>query len=188
MTTRRAVKPKQRGHSFLELLVALLVAGILAAIAVAGVGVINQTIRLRAAKDAMLTSLQVARAQAIYRGGRVVLCKSDAMKSPLCRKTHDWSDGWIMFHDRNHNLQPDTGEAVLHRALAQSHGVRIFGNRTVADYISFSPAGNALQQSGAAQMGTLTICQMATQPAQGFDIRLRGAGRVRWLQTNQPYC
>ena len=180
------------GHSFLELLVALLITGILAAVAVSGVGAIQQAIRLRAAKDALLTSLQISRSQAIYRGGRVVLCKSAEsvahLDRPQCRQTHDWSDGWIVFHDRNNNLQPDSGEAVLHHAVAQVHGIRIFGNRHVTDYISFSGAGNALQQSGAAQMGTLTICQAATQPVHGFDIRLRAAGRVRWFATQRSQC
>ena len=174
------------GHTLAELLLVLLLTGVLSTLAVTGFARIHQTIRLRAAKDAMVTTLHIARAQAIYRRGRIVVCKSDG--TAACRQSHEWSDGWIVFHDRNHNLQPDAEDAVLHHEMPQPAGVRIWGNRAVAHYVAFLPSGNALQQSGAAQLGTLTVCQKAEPPLDGFEIRLRAGARVRWLAISGLRC
>lgn len=82
---RPAYRARERGLTLVELMTVLVVAAILAAIALPSLANVLAAQRLRAAGTDLVTSLLVARSEAIKRKGRVEV----APQSP-----GDWTSGW----------------------------------------------------------------------------------------------
>ena len=166
-----------KGYTLVELLVVLAVGALLMLIAVPALtGMLNSQ-KAISTINALYTSLNLARSEAIKRNARAVLCKTADGLS--CTHNGGWEQGWILFHDANNNAVFDPGETVLHQQGPAPAGVRLTGNLPVAHYVSYSPAGTAKLPSGAFQAGTFTLC-MASAPS--VDIRqvvLPSTGRAR---------
>lgn len=116
------------GFSLLELLVTLFLVSIIAAIAVPAFSNIVANGRIRTEVNALFHAIHIARKESLMRRTVVSICPSSNGKD--CSANLDWSSGWIMFNNRDHDEPPqlDPGEALLqvHRAAAD---VRIQANR-----------------------------------------------------------
>ena len=135
----------------------LAVALVLQSVAVPALSAAFDSMRLRAANQALFVALQLTRSEAIKRGGRVVLCKSASGTD--CSRRGGWEQGWIVFHDVNNNARVDAGEAVLQREPRLAGALRFSGNNLVESYVSYTALGHASMIGGGMQMGTLTVCQ-----------------------------
>lgn len=176
---RRARGGYDHGFTLVELLVTLVVLAILLGLAVPSMVQLVATRRANGLTNELVTSINLARSEAIKRNDRVVLCKSP--DASACVITGSWQQGWILFHDVNNNAQLDSaaGEVVLRRHNPDAAGITLTGNTPVANYLSMSASGMPKLISGAFQAGTFTIC---TSPA--FDesvkqIVLSATGRPR---------
>lgn len=177
---------KQCGATLLELIVALAVAAILLTIAVpAFSGLVHET-RLRSASDALIASLHVARSEAIKRGQRVVLCPAPA--GDACAATGGWHQGWLVFHDANNNAQRDAGESMVLVHPPLPAGMRVTSKGSTAGYISYTPAGDTQQVSGAWQAGTLTLCHVSASPDSARQVVIYRTGRPRTAKTSLATC
>lgn len=166
-----------RGFTLVELLVTLTVMAVLLGLAVPSMVSFVVERRANGVTNELMTSINLARSEAIKRNDRVVLCKS--ADGSTCVTTGGWHAGWILFHDANNNAQHDAGEDVLRRQNPAPDGVTLSGNSPVANYLSMSPAGMSKLISGAFQAGTFTIC---TNPAREESVRqvvLSVSGRAR---------
>lgn len=86
--------------------------------------------RIREAEAALTSTLHFARAEALRRGGNVVIQKN-VPHSPGCTAATgaaDWGCGWFVFADRNGNGRLDTEEEILHR-VHLPHGVQVQHDR-----------------------------------------------------------
>lgn len=96
------------GFTAIELLVALAIAAILAAIAVPSFGGVMERYRVRRASEDMTTAIYLARTEALRRGGNVTLQKASR---PDCAASSpsDWRCGWLVFADADNDgvLGPD---------------------------------------------------------------------------------
>ena len=167
----------QAGYTLVELLVVMALGTILLSIAVPAMTDMLIAQRFNAASSAFLSSLNLARFEAIKRNARVVICKSNGGDS--CELTVGWNQGWIMFHDINNNAALDDGEQVIERYGAMPDGLSLTGNTPVANYVSYSTSGSAKLINGAFQAGTFTLC---LAPVSGDDVRqivLSNTGRAR---------
>lgn len=176
----------QVGYSLLELLVVLTVGAILLSIAVPSMTGMLNTQRSTSLANSFLSSLNLARIEAIKRNARAVLCKSADGLS--CAGSGGWEQGWILFHDANNNAALDHGEQVIEQQGAVSQGLRLTGNTPVADYVSYSASGSAKLISGAFQAGTFTLCLV---PVSGADVRqivLSSTGRARFRRGSASDC
>lgn len=162
------------GFTLLELLIALAIAAIVAAVGVPGLGAYVAEQRLHSRADALLRSLERARSEAIRRAARVDVCPANAA---CAGGALPWEGGWAIVPDAARTL-PIASER------ASEPGITIRGNRPLADYVSYTAAGRARRFDGALQMGTFTVC------ASGLHMRkviVASSGRAR-LETASEVC
>ncbi len=173
----RTVTRPPRGFTLLELLVVVAIGGVLAAVAVPPMHAMLNTQKVVSFVYLFVSSLHLARNEAIKRNACAVMCKSATGQS--CTGSGGWEQGWILFHDANNNAQLDAGEQVVLRQGAVSVGPRLTGNTPVANYVSYSASGGAKMVSGAFQAGTFTLCPESASDTSVRLIVLSGTGRPR---------
>lgn len=109
MSQCNAIKPnKIRGFTLIELLVVMSIMSILLAIALPSFqdtierSVTNSQIKL------LMTTLNLARSEAIKRGTNVAICSINDDGNVDC-DAQEWQDGWIVFVDANGDADGDVG-------------------------------------------------------------------------------
>jgi type IV fimbrial biogenesis protein FimT len=181
-----AAQRRGRGFSLVELLVTLSVLGTLAALATPSFVTLLQASSLSTASNEFLGGVRLARSEALRRGGRVAMCKS--ADGANCTQAGGWEQGWIMFHDVDHDGERGAGEEVIVRGSSARGGLLLFGNQPVARVISFAPTGGPRTPNGAFLAGTVTLCQRSAQPVPGRQIVMSSVGRVRIQQVTLDSC
>ena len=177
---------KQSGVTFLELMVVLAVSAILLGVGVPSFAAIAGSNRLINATNEVVSSLHLARSEAIKRNSRVVMCLSATGAS--CTDSGGWQQGWLVFHDVNNNAALDSGEAVILTRQAFQTGLRLTGNPSVSKYISYAPSGASKLISGAFQAGTLTLCNESDSSGTGRQIVISSTGRPRTAKVTLASC
>ena len=99
------------GFPLLELMVAVVMLGILVALASPSYKAMIANNRGRSHANALIQVLTSARAEAIKNNRRVVVCKSN--DGATCDNSLTWDQGILTFVDNNENGALDTGEAIL---------------------------------------------------------------------------
>lgn len=174
----------QRGFTLVELLISLAVMAVLMTFAVPSFHSLMDSSKLTAASNALLSSMHLARSEAIKRGARVVLCKT--ANGFVCAERGGWEQGWIVFHDANNNGERDGNEVVIQRIQPLAASLRLTGNSTVAKYVSFVSTGGTKQVGGGFQAGTLTVCNESAGEAR--KIVLNAVGRPRVQKVSSTSC
>lgn len=174
------------GATLLELIVVLAVSGILLGIAIPGFAAFSSNSRLASTTNSMVSSLHLARSEAIKRRARAVLCPSSSGTD--CAVSGGWHQGWVLFHDANNNAALDDGETVMLTQAGMPEGFRLTGNPPVSKYISYTPTGAAQLVSGAFQAGTLTVCNESGSPIAARRIIISSTGRPRIVKTTLEAC
>lgn len=131
------------GFTLLEMLVTLMLLAVLTAAAAPSFGGLLQGNLAAAHADALMTSLALARSEAIKRNLRVMLCKSTDGAS--CTTAGDWAHGVL-----------DMDEDVL-RAQAALPGKFTLNNSTARNWYAYRPDGSAAS-SGGLVTGTFRVC------------------------------
>lgn len=168
-----------RGFSLYELLITISIAGTLLAIGVPSFASLTARNRLHVEINALFHAIHVARKESIMRRQVVSICPSpDGLQ---CLPARDWSDGWIMFSNRDRDEPPliDPGEPILvvHRV---SNAVRLSANRRGFTLrATFRRATN----------GTIVACDAASRTApRALIISYTGRPRVALRNTRgEPY-
>jgi len=117
-----------RGYSLYELLVTIAVASIVLALGVPSFAELVARNRQVVEINALFHAVHLARKESIMRRRVVSICPSvDGLQ---CRPGTDWSDGWILFEnrDRDHPPRVDDGEPILGRHSVDRR-VRLTANR-----------------------------------------------------------
>lgn len=171
---------KQSGATLLELMAVLAVSAILLTIGIPSFASFASKSRLAGAVNALVSSVHLARSEAIKRNGRAVLCKSAS--GVACSTSGGWQQGWIVFHDANNNAALDAGEALILTQPALPSGLLVTATGSVSNYISYAPVGAARLISGAWQFGSLTLCQQSTDQGEARKIAISSTGRLRTVK------
>ena len=105
---------KQEGLTLLELLVVLAVASILLSVGVPSFRSVIMDNRMSDQSNAFMSSVNAARSAAVRYQRDATVCPmldyEDAL--PACEVTNDWSNGWIVWVDRNRDGIANADEIV----------------------------------------------------------------------------
>ena len=172
---------KTRGFTLVELLVTLAIGTILLMIAIPGYAFLVNTNKLAAVTNSLVTSIQLARSEAIKRGVRVTVCKSSSalVAVPSCNPTSEWHQGWLIFVDEGTRGVVDHGDVLLWVQDSTPEATNIISNN-FDRYISYLPSG-ASQGSNGLSNGTIRICVSGVQR----NIIINTVGRPR---LSSGYC
>jgi type IV fimbrial biogenesis protein FimT len=157
---------RARGFTLIELIITIVLLAIFVALAVPAFRTLILNNQRAAQVNAMVTSLTIARAEAVKRGTRARVCISDGADPPDCdAASTDWEDGWLVIADLNRNgiitradeddpADPDDDLAsVLQIQAALAELTTLRGNTPVESNVVFGPRGFA-----AGTVGTLLHC------------------------------
>ena len=127
-----------RGFTLVELMVTVAVLAIISSIAFPNMRELIVNGRITTQTNELISSLSLARSEAIKRGRTVVLCRTDdpLAASPACASGSDWAGGWVMRQgDQPIRVQP---------AYANSGGIVATGIAT----LQFLPTGSVVGVGG----------------------------------------
>jgi type IV fimbrial biogenesis protein FimT len=181
-----AARTRARGFTLVELLLVLGISAVLLTLGTPAISGMMNSSRLTSASNSLLSSMLLARSEAIKRSSRVVLCKTADGTS--CAATGGWEQGWIVFHDVNNNGLRDSGETIIQRTERLPASMRLTGNTNVAKYVSFLSTGVTKLTGGGFQAGTLTICNQAASNGEARNIVLNAIGRPRVERVTGTSC
>lgn len=165
---------KQHGITLVELLITIAVLAIVLALAVPGYGSLVNSVRLAGLTNELVSSLNLARSEAIKRGVRVTVCKSanPMAADPDCQTGGSWQDGWILFVDRNIVGKRDGDDQLLNVWEGSAHAVITASNFNT--YVSYLPDGRSRGPNNLAT-GSLSLCLDGSRRR----VILNSTGRIR---------
>ena len=105
----------QRGFTVIEVMVTISILAVLIALAAPSFTLLIERWRVRDTVEAMISTLYLARAEGIKRGGRVGIEKipKTAPGCKLANTNEEWGCGWFIFEDSNSDGKWQATEAKL---------------------------------------------------------------------------
>ncbi|NNF16280.1 MAG: prepilin-type N-terminal cleavage/methylation domain-containing protein [Gammaproteobacteria bacterium] len=184
------MKRRQSGLNLVELMVALVVAGIALSIGVPSFNVSIKNSRLTTAVNNLVTSMHIARSEATKRGTPVTLCRTDqtAIATPVCGSGSNWRDGWMVFVDTNNNATLDSaaGEDVLHVTGAQHEKLNVISDNVINQAITYRANGFANLAPGGSGPRYLVFCDDSKADRFSRVLAISNTGRPQIIPPLSP--
>jgi type IV fimbrial biogenesis protein FimT len=143
----------QQGFTLVELLTTITVIGLSLSLAVPGFNAVVNSNRRATGINQLVSTMYLARSEAITRNSRVTVCPSTTGVS--CQGG-PWQDGWMLFADTNGNQAIDLGEQVL-GSLPAAARLKISSNEFPTAF-SYRPNGRIMGANPAQNNGQITVC------------------------------
>jgi len=161
---------RTQGFTLLELMIASTIGLLLLGIAVPTANSGLDAARAAEARASLLTSLMTAANRAALTGSHGVLCPS--LDGKHCRDEADWSQGWLVFLDRNNSRELDAGENIVAQQSALAAKVRLASTTGRTRIIFQGNGGNAGSNV------TFTLCD-GRGPAKARSLIMSNQGNLR---------
>lgn len=166
---RRSPQAMASGFSLVEALTVMAITTIGLLVGVPSFQGMSERARVSSAMHLLTAHMASARSTAITYRIPTVVCPSN--RSGGCRTDGDWSQGWLMFFDKDGNRQPDVREDILRDENAPIHpSLRILSSAG-RPQLRYLPDG----RSSGSNI-TVRLCREDELLAQ---IIVNNAGRVR---------
>lgn len=175
-----AVKIKTyQGMTLLELMIVLAIASILITSAVPSFSQMLSRNQQLTQLHILFKHLHLARSEAIKTNSRILLCKSS--NGIQCTKNAQWSDGWIVFSDKDKNNKLSSNEQITYSYQALPNNLSLqYRGRNSANYITYYADGRSSTN------GTFTLCNHATDN-QPKGLVISRTGRIRLASENSAW-
>lgn len=158
---------KEYGFSLIELMIAVVIATLLAAIAIPSYNDMIARNRLSTQGNDLTAGLQFARSEAIRLNRNIVLCRTASATSDTCASGSNW-EHWIV-RDNANPTNP-----VLRRGSVSGAGTSLKLTSSLTNHrITFRSTGIAN-----ANNGTLTLCTPLISSGNINVLNIRPTGRV----------
>ncbi len=176
-------KMHSEGVTLVELMVTLAVAAVVLSFGIPTFTDFLQNNRMTAAANDLVSSMHLARSEALQRRVTVVVCaSSDAnAPNPNCDAAADFGAGWLVFADANANAQLEGGEVLINARPALP--AMIADNSALAGggfpvYVAFAANGFRTDLAGiAAGVTDLQLCD-----PRGDQTISGGLAAGRWVR------
>ncbi|MFC1747251.1 GspH/FimT family pseudopilin [Pseudomonadota bacterium] len=128
------------GFTLVELIMVLTVVSILVTVGIPSFMNIVSSSKVATASNYLVSTLHLARSEAVRSGTNTVLCKSS--DGSYCGDNAvSWSNGWLLYTDENNdNIRQDNERIIRAQAALDSSFNFIFRTAT---YIKFTPSGRS---------------------------------------------
>jgi len=165
-----------QGFTLIELIITLAIISVLFSIALPSFSKMLADNQQTAQLHTLYHHHQLARSEAIKGNQRVLLCKSsDGLQ---CTKKTQWSEGWIIFSDKNNDNKINANESVVYIQQALSSKLSLdyrgFGSH---NYVRYYPDGHSSTN------GTYTLCSQSGKNS-AKSLIISRTGRVRLSSTS----
>lgn len=168
---------KHPGFSLIELLVVTALLALSLTLVLPGLGHFLQTAQARTEADRLLSSLQLARSQAIANNLRTGVCPVTPGPDPFSACGSRYEEGWFVYLDRDGDGVFDPArDSALRQFAAMPRGFGLYdraGSRRIAERLSFWPDGSSRRSM------TLQVCPPAGVRVQPWSLVLNHVGRPR---------
>lgn len=161
----------KNGFSLLELLVTLAVASIILTAGIPSFRGVIMDNRLASDANQFVASASVARSSAVRFQRNAMVCTSANFDAavPTCSASTDWSNGWIVWVDKDRDAVTDANEIVSVQAPLND---TITFTSTTADRFAYDARGFGLSGADA-----LTLCDDRTGET-GRVVSINAVGRT----------
>lgn len=180
-----------QAFTLVEFIITVAIASIVMVLTVPITNLIQKD-RLNSESHDFVAALNYARSEAIARGARVTVCRSE--NSSTCNTSGSgptekpWHNGWIIFvddkatDDGGKNGEKDVEETLLriHEPLSKNH--KLYGNTNVADFVSYVGSGQTRLAGGGFQAGTFALCKNDEFNKDSKVIVISSTGRITNLK------
>ncbi len=171
----------QTGFTVTELAMATVIVAILLALAIPSLTTLTKNKRITTQANDFISTLVLARSQALKRVSRVTVCIS--ANGAVCIGTGGWEQGWIVFVDTNNNAQVNGGEEILQFNSTLDGGNTLRGSPNVDTYISYVASGFTKLTGDGFQAGTVALCDDRGSGVNARTINISITGRSRVEET-----
>lgn len=185
-----------KGFTLVELMISLGVGAILLALATPSFTTFTKNKRITTQANEFVATLALARSEALKRvpqldapQTRVAICSSSDGAS--CAGSGGWSQGWIVFHNKDDDQQVDTSvdpeadEPIIRVYSALRGDNTLNGSSSVANYIAYSSTGSPVLPNGSFQSGTFVLCDDRGAGEHARQMSLSVTGRMR-VESDAP--
>ncbi len=170
------------GFTLTELLIVVALAAIMVAMGMPHFGDMVNDNRRAAEVNRFVTSLNLARTEALKRRTTVTVCKSSDPLNPTpdCDTSAKWEDGWLIFVNLDGDDSPaavDAGETVLRVSAEIESDIDITGFGDFANHVSYGFDGS-LRVPATSTGGRFNFCDDRGPPA-ARAVLINNTGRAR---------
>lgn len=160
------------GFTLVELMVVLVIVAVLLLIALPSFSVLTQRTKLKSYANELVSSVYLARSEAIKRNAPMTMCITKLPYDGTCAGAGDWDQGWAVM---------DPNDVVIKRQQSITSGIKVFGASSLHT-MTFQPTGVTMANVG---QKILTVCQQT--PEVGIEERkvtVSATGKPRIETTN----
>ena len=162
---------RQAGFTILELMAVVAIAGVLMALALPSYDTLVKNNCRTTAANALVTSLQYARSEAVKQRERISVIAGNAGSAG-----NEWGTGWTVFRDADGDSAVDAGEALRVTALTceqPAGGTNRMTISSASTMLTYLPTGF----SAATGSVTINICHDNETGERGRQITILNTGR-----------